>query len=81
VQVRLVQTSFETLKPVAQKFVEDFYDKLLTDHPEMRPLFSTADMKNQVRGRCAGERRKLGTLGSAFCYLAPSIGRAPVIEY
>lgn len=48
-QVKLVQSSFETLKPVAQKFVEDFYDKLLTDHPEMKPLFSGVEMKNQVR--------------------------------
>jgi nitric oxide dioxygenase len=46
-RVQLVQSSFETLKPVAEKFVQDFYDNLLTSHPEMAPLFGGTDMRKQ----------------------------------
>jgi hemoglobin-like flavoprotein len=46
-QVELVKSSFESLKPVAGKFVSDFYDKLLGDHPELKPYFANTDMKGQ----------------------------------
>lgn len=45
-QVRLVQTSFETIAPQADAVAEMFYDRLFSQHPEVRPLFGD-DMRKQ----------------------------------
>ena len=53
-QVELLESSFEKIKPQANEFVASFYDNLFTANPEAKPLFATTDM--------AGQRKKL--LGS-----------------
>jgi len=45
-QVKLVQSSFEKVAPIADKAADIFYDRLFEIAPEVRPLFP-ADMSNQ----------------------------------
>lgn len=45
-QVRLVQTTFEKIRPVAQETGELFYQKFFEMDPTVRPLFK-GDMKQQ----------------------------------
>jgi len=48
--IELVQTSFESVKPIAATAAEIFYDKLFELDPNLRPLFPAADkdkMKEQ----------------------------------
>lgn len=48
-QVELVQSSFEKVKPIADKAAELFYQRLFELQPSFRPLFKQGEMKNQER--------------------------------
>ena len=37
--IELLQSSFELVKPSADELVDRFYDRLFRDYPEVRPLF------------------------------------------
>jgi class 3 adenylate cyclase/hemoglobin-like flavoprotein len=56
-QVDLVQSSFEKVKPIADKAAELFYNRLFELDPSLRPLFK-GDMKEQ-------ERKLMATLALA----------------
>lgn len=45
-QIRRVQESFALVAPIADQAAGLFYDRLFTQHPEVRPLFSD-DIKRQ----------------------------------
>jgi hemoglobin-like flavoprotein len=45
-QIALVQTSFESVTPIASKAADLFYDRLFEIAPEVRPLFP-ADLSGQ----------------------------------
>lgn len=46
-QVELLETSFEKVKPHANEFVESFYGNLFTDYPAAKPLFAHTNMAKQ----------------------------------
>ncbi len=46
-QVKLLETSFEKVKPQADAFVNSFYDNLFNLYPETKPLFANSDMEKQ----------------------------------
>jgi hemoglobin-like flavoprotein len=45
--VELLEQSFELVKPKADEFVASFYENLLTDYPEAKPLFEHTSMPKQ----------------------------------
>ena len=47
--VELLEQSFEKVKPRADEFAASFYDNLFQAHPEVKPLFTKTDMKNQEK--------------------------------
>ncbi|MEH2197438.1 pentapeptide repeat-containing protein [Nostoc sp.] len=47
--VEILEQSFEKVKPRADEFAASFYDNLFQAHPEMKPLFTKTDMKNQEK--------------------------------
>lgn len=46
-QVKLLEDSFEKIKPHAKDFVTSFYNNLFTDYPAAKPLFAHANMQEQ----------------------------------
>lgn len=46
-QVELLESSFEKVKPQANEFVASFYDNLFTDYPAAKPLFAHSNMQEQ----------------------------------
>ncbi|MGB2926200.1 MAG: globin family protein [Limnothrix sp.] len=48
-QVNLLESSFEKVKPKANEFAESFYSNLFTDYPAAKPLFAHADVKEQSK--------------------------------
>ncbi len=46
-QIELLETSFEALKPRGDELVEYFYDQLFEQYPTVLPLFEGADMQKQ----------------------------------
>ncbi|MEB3267587.1 MAG: globin domain-containing protein, partial [Leptolyngbya sp.] len=46
-QVELLESSFEKIKPQANAFIESFYSNLFADYPAAKPLFAHANMKEQ----------------------------------
>ena len=46
-QVKLVQDTFELVKPISDAAAEMFYAKLFELDPELKPLFQASDMKTQ----------------------------------
>jgi hemoglobin-like flavoprotein len=46
-QVEVLETSFEKVKPYANDFITSFYGNLFTDYPAAKPLFTHTDMKKQ----------------------------------
>ncbi|MEO0646769.1 MAG: globin domain-containing protein, partial [Cyanobacteria bacterium J06650_10] len=46
-QVELLEQSFELVKPQADEFVASFYNNLLTDYPDAKPLFAHTSMPKQ----------------------------------
>jgi hemoglobin-like flavoprotein len=46
-QVELLESSFEKVKPQASEFVASFYDNLFTDYPAAKPLFAHSNMAKQ----------------------------------
>lgn len=46
-QVELLETSFEKVKPHANEFITSFYDNLFTDYPAAKPLFEHTNMSAQ----------------------------------
>jgi nitric oxide dioxygenase len=46
-QVELLETSFEKIKPHANDFVDSFYKNLFTATPEAKPLFAHTNMEMQ----------------------------------
>ncbi len=45
--VELLEQSFECVKPQATQFASSFYNNLLTDYPQLQPLFSKTNMEAQ----------------------------------
>lgn len=45
--VELLEQSFEQVKPQATQFASSFYNNLLTDYPQLQPLFSNTNMEAQ----------------------------------
>ena len=48
-QVALLESSFEKVKPKANEFAASFYDNLFTDYPAAKPLFENTDVKEQSK--------------------------------
>ncbi|MEL6579395.1 MAG: globin family protein [Cyanobacteria bacterium J06621_12] len=48
-QVELLESSFEEIKPQANEFVGSFYENLFTANPEAKPLFEHTDMASQKK--------------------------------
>jgi hemoglobin-like flavoprotein len=48
-QVELLESSFEKVKPQADQFADQFYDNLFTANPEAKPLFASTDMAKQKK--------------------------------
>ena len=48
-QVELLETSFEKVKPNAGEFAASFYNNLFTAYPEAKPLFANTDLKEQQK--------------------------------
>ncbi|MEL6222129.1 MAG: globin family protein [Cyanobacteria bacterium J06627_8] len=46
-QVELLETSFEKVKPHANEFITSFYGNLFEDYPAAKPLFDGTDMNAQ----------------------------------
>lgn len=46
-QVKMVQDTFELVKPISDAAAEMFYAKLFELDPELKPLFQASDMKTQ----------------------------------
>ncbi|MES1022877.1 globin family protein [Gloeocapsa sp. BRSZ] len=46
-QVEVLEQSFERVKPYANEFAASFYNNLLTDYPQLQPLFAKTDMDQQ----------------------------------
>ncbi len=46
-QIELLEQSFERVKPQANDFSFNFYQNLLTDSPQLRPLFAKTNMEQQ----------------------------------
>lgn len=46
-QIELLESSFEKVKPQANEFVASFYDNLFTDYPAAKPLFAHSNMEEQ----------------------------------
>lgn len=46
-EVDLLRSSFERIKPQATEFVDKFYYNLFTDYPSTKPLFEETDMSVQ----------------------------------
>jgi hemoglobin-like flavoprotein len=47
--VELLEQSFEKVKPRANEFAASFYENLFQLYPEVKPLFTKTDMKNQEK--------------------------------
>lgn len=45
--IELLEQSFERVKPQATQFASSFYNNLLTDYPQLQPLFSKTNMEAQ----------------------------------
>ncbi|MBW4636863.1 MAG: hypothetical protein KME05_01270 [Gloeocapsa sp. UFS-A4-WI-NPMV-4B04] len=45
--VEILEQSFERVKPNATQFASSFYQNLLTDYPQIRPLFANTSMEEQ----------------------------------
>lgn len=47
--VEVLEQSFERVKPNATQFASSFYENLLTDYPQIRPLFANTTMEDQEK--------------------------------
>lgn len=47
--IKLIQETFELLKPRAEEFSHRFYERLFQDFPQAQPLFSSSNMDKQKR--------------------------------
>ena len=47
--IEILISSFEKIKPCGYEFAASFYENLFQAHPEMKPLFTHTDMKNQEK--------------------------------
>lgn len=45
--IEVLEQSFEQIKPQATQFASSFYKNLLTDYPQLQPLFSNTNMEAQ----------------------------------
>jgi nitric oxide dioxygenase len=66
--VALLEESFAAIAPRGAEFVASFYQRLLTDHPQVRPLFANVDL--------AGQQRKLL---AALALVVENLGRPEVL--
>ncbi len=48
-KVELIENSFNQIKPVANEFVNAFYNNLFTMYPDAKPLFEHTDMASQKK--------------------------------
>jgi nitric oxide dioxygenase len=46
-EVKLLEASFEKIKPQANEFADSFYENLFTANPEAKPLFANTNMGEQ----------------------------------
>jgi hemoglobin-like flavoprotein len=49
VNVKLLEDSFARIRPHGKDFASTFYKNLLTDYPELRPLFASTTMPDQEK--------------------------------
>ena len=47
--VQLLETSFARVQPHTTEFASSFYNNLLTDYPQLRPLFANTNMEDQEK--------------------------------
>lgn len=47
--IKLLESSFDRVKPQALAFSARFYHKLFEAHPELKPLFKNTDAKAQEK--------------------------------
>lgn len=47
--IEVLEQSFERVKPNATQFASSFYENLLTDYPQIRPLFANTTMEDQEK--------------------------------
>lgn len=47
--VEILEQSFEQVKPQAREFSASFYSTLLSDYPQVRPLFANTNMVEQEK--------------------------------
>lgn len=47
--VEVLEQSFERVKPHVTEFASSFYNNLLTDYPQLRPLFANTTMEEQEK--------------------------------
>lgn len=47
--VEVLERSFAHIKPQAAEFASSFYSNLLTDYPQVQPLFGNTDMAGQQK--------------------------------
>jgi nitric oxide dioxygenase len=71
-QVRLVETSFEAVKPIAAEAATLFYGRLFEFEPEAKPLFS-GDMAEQGR-------KLMATLGTVVANLGRFESILPAVQ-
>ena len=45
--IEILEQSFERVKPHASEFSYSFYQNLLNDYPQLRPLFAKTNMEDQ----------------------------------
>lgn len=45
--IQIIQESFEKAKPIAGDIANTFYENLLSDYPELQPLFKNVKMEKQ----------------------------------
>lgn len=48
-QVELLESSFAAVAPRGEDLVNQFYQNLFADYPQVRPLFGTVDLPDQKR--------------------------------
>ncbi len=71
--VALLRSSFEAVRPVADEAARAFYETLLRTYPQVRPLFAETDFTQQ--------RRKLMTTLAAVVDLADKPGElGPLLD-
>ena len=67
--VELLESSFEKIKPFGTSFTESFYGNLFESAPEAKPLFANTDIKEQQKKLLASLVLVVENLRSINCLL------------